>query len=72
MSIRFEMAMPDSWSKKKKNKFEGKPHLVKPDMDNMLKSLQDCLLTNDSGIWWYERLQKVWAREGRIIIEKLC
>ena len=66
-SVRFFIPMPKSWSKKKKVEWEGKPHQQRPDLDNLLKALLDCLCDEDSHI--YEiRASKWWATEGRIVI----
>ena len=33
----FILPMPKSWSKKKKQLMHGKPHIIKPDLDNIIK-----------------------------------
>ena len=66
----FQIQMPKSWSEKKKSAMEGKPHLQRPDLDNLEKSIYDTLLREDSGIWYTISL-KTWARENRIIIKNL-
>lgn len=59
----FYLAMPDSWSDKKKAEMEGKPHRVRPDRDNMEKAVMDSLFVNDGGI--HEGFsKKVWCHEG--------
>jgi Holliday junction resolvase RusA-like endonuclease len=68
LSIRFEIAMPDSWSKKKKNEMRGQPHLSTPDLDNLIKAFKDALCENDSYVWCYNRMEKIWADHGRIIV----
>lgn len=57
--------MPPSWSEKKKQAFDGKPHQVRPDADNYLKAFMDALCKDDSYVW-DARVIKYWAREGRI------
>jgi Holliday junction resolvase RusA-like endonuclease len=64
----FYMPMPDSWSKKKKEAMIDKPHQQTPDLDNLLKALQDSLLKSDSFIWKYRDCKKVWAHKGAIEI----
>lgn len=64
----FVIPMPESWSKKKKNEYEGKPHKQTPDLDNLLKSLQDCLCNQDKHIWQINNLGKIWGRTGKILI----
>lgn len=66
--VTFYMPMPSSWSKSKKMMHDGKPHLVKSDIDNLLKALQDCLCKNDSHIHDVHAI-KQWAYNGWIKIE---
>ena len=68
-SIDFFIEMPKSWTIKKRKEMESRNHLVKPDLDNCLKSLQDCLCKNDQHICYIGRLSKSWAYEGKIEIE---
>lgn len=63
IEARFFLAMPHSWSAKKKIAHEGKPHRVKPDGDNLLKSVQDALLKNDSMVWSCS-IEKRWCVLG--------
>lgn len=42
--------MPKSWSKKKKAEMAGRPHRVKPDLDNVIKGLDAIFPDNDSMI----------------------
>lgn len=57
------LAMPASWSKKKKADYEGQIHRAKPDWDNIGKAVCDALLKEDSGIC-DGRTRKYWCREG--------
>ena len=50
--IRFEMPMPNSWSKKKKMKMHQKPHQQKPDIDNLVKAVLDSLFHDDSHVFY--------------------
>ena len=61
------MPMPKSWSKKRKAKLLGKPHQQIPDLDNLIKALNDCLRDEDKYIWEVNA-SKTWWDEGRIII----
>ena len=70
--VEFQIAMPASWSDKKKAEMEGRPHRQKPDLDNLHKAFFDCFNHledwDDSVIWKYDPPPiKVWAFEGRII-----
>ena len=68
-SVLFIVPMPDSWSERKKKSLDGMPHTQRPDLDNFLKGLQDCLCSEDSHIWRIRYLSKVWGRTGQLIIE---
>ena len=69
--IIFIVAMPESWSEKKKKAMDGEPHqpIGGPDVDNFLKSVMDSLFKKDSNIYDV-RICKFWGRTGKIIIEK--
>jgi Holliday junction resolvase RusA-like endonuclease len=67
--ISFIVPMPASWSEKKKKQYDGMPHEQRPDLDNFLKGLQDCLCSEDSHIWKISNLLKIWGREGKLIID---
>lgn len=64
----FQMKMPKSWSKKKKILMNGEPHRVRPDIDNCLKTILDCLHQEDSQVWNIS-MQKRWAYDGAILIK---
>lgn len=66
--ILFIVPMPISWSEKDKKKYDGMPHTHRPDLDNFLKGLQDCLCAEDSHIWKIGSLSKIWGRQGQLII----
>lgn len=44
------IAMPASWSKKKKDALRGKLHFGKPDRDNIDKAILDALFPDDRGV----------------------
>jgi len=75
----FHIAMPPSWSKKKKEKMLGQLHKQIPDVSNLLKALEDaaqaCAATfykDDSEISDI-RITKRWAQEGAIqIFDEMC
>ncbi len=66
----FHLPMPKSWSKKKKKEMIGKPHQQRPDIDNLIKAVFDCICKEDSYIWHVES-SKYWAEEGSIEIEEI-
>jgi Holliday junction resolvase RusA-like endonuclease len=68
--IEFLISMPPSWSKKKKNEMRGKPHQETPDLDNLLKAINDALLAEDKTIHEIHA-RKIWADKGQIIITNL-
>ncbi len=70
ISLVFRLPMPDSWSRKRKMHFNGKPHKSKPDLDNLVKSILDCLLTDDSGIYAVYA-EKYWDFDGSIAIGEI-
>lgn len=63
----FHIPMPKSWSNKKKLKMDSKPHLNRPDIDNLGKAIMDAVLKEDSHIHDI-RLSKIWSFEGYIEI----
>ena len=67
LDVLFLIPMPTTWSKKKKEQMNGLPHKQKPDTDNLVKSVKDSLLKDDSVVWW-EKAEKRWAYKGSIII----
>lgn len=68
--VTFWMPMPLSWSAKKRSEWAGKPHMNKPDKDNLEKALLDSIYKDDSVVWsgWVE---KRWAETGAITVENL-
>lgn len=68
--VTFWMPMPPSWSKKKRDEWHGKPHMNRPDKDNLEKALLDSLYEDDAEVWsgWVE---KRWAHDGYITVEKI-
>lgn len=66
----FVLPMPSSWSKKKKEKMNNSLHQSKPDASNLLKSIEDILLVDDSKISFPVTL-KVWGYEQKVYIRNL-
>ena len=68
-TVTFGIQVPDSYSTKKKELSIGRPHQLKPDIDNLLKGLMDCFLEEDCKVWKVTA-KKIWARKGFIHIEE--
>ena len=67
----FAIAMPKSWSKRKKNDHAWQPHRQTPDLDNLLKALFDSLYQRDEHVWDV-RATKCWAYdEGGIYVRDM-
>lgn len=41
ISLEFTIAMPGSWSRRKRAELDGQPHRQKPDIDNLIKAIFD-------------------------------
>lgn len=67
-AIRFTIPMPRSWSLILKANSNGQPHLQTPDLDNLIKALQDCLCSQDKHIWQICNIEKRWGEKGSILI----
>ena len=65
--ITYNIPFPKSYSKKKKDSLRGKPHKMKPDIDNLTKAILDVFMTEDSSVWSYWS-RKFWADEPSIVI----
>jgi len=68
----FVIKMPKSWSAKKRAKFLNQPHIVRPDVDNLVKFIFDALnkvLYNDDAQIYKEEAQKMWGETGKTILE---
>ena len=63
----FTIAMPKSWSKKKKQEMEGQHHRQRPDIDNLVKALMDAAYIEDCTIHTINA-SKVWGSTGHIYI----
>ena len=53
----FWMPMPKKWSNKKRREMDSAPHLIRPDLSNMLKALEDAVFHEDAIVWsvWPEK-----------------
>ncbi len=63
----FIVPFPKSYSLKKKQNLDGMPHIQKPDVDNLLKSIMDAVYDDDSVVYDI-RVSKYWGHKGKIII----
>lgn len=66
----FQLPMPESWSKKKKEAMCGKYHMQKSDVDNLLKGLLDAVYDDDAHISNLH-LIKIWSDTAGIYVESL-
>jgi len=68
----FYMPIPKSYSKKRKIELDGKPHIVKSDLDNLIKMILDraegILFDNDKRIYLI-RAEKYYSDEPRIELQ---
>lgn len=67
LELIFRIKMPASWSAKKRAKYNETRHLSKPDIDNLIKAVLDCLFYNDSSVYSVKAI-KYWAEESNIIL----
>lgn len=65
--IVFLVPMPPSWSERKRDELNLKPHMQRPDLDNYLKALWDALEIEDKHIWGVTAY-KLWSTKGGICI----
>ena len=70
LSLTFIIAMPKSWSNKKKEALNGKAHKQKPDLDNLIKAFKDCLMVEDSHVHTYPFMRKIWGFTGKILVHR--
>lgn len=77
LDIIFYIAMPASWSNKKKMIMAGKPHKSKPDLDNLVKAFVDSYYyekgkkTSEDSTIYRLNAQKYWDFTGKIEIHGL-
>lgn len=70
LQLIFLISMPVSWSKRKRELLDGKPHQNKPDIDNLIKGILDAFFDNDNVVYevW---AAKCWSRKGFVSIRNL-
>ena len=66
--------LPRSWSKKKREKMNGRHATPKPDSDNILGGVMDALFPEDDDIVVETAVKKIWGEEAAIFIkiEGIC
>jgi Holliday junction resolvase RusA-like endonuclease len=63
----FYMPMAKSWSDKKRKKMKWQPHQQRPDLDNLIKAVNDAFKSEDCRI--YEiKAKKIWSVRPSIVI----
>lgn len=67
ISIEFRIPIPKS---RKKDLKPGDTHQQKPDLDNLIKAVKDALLPEDSTVYKYGSMKKVWWSEPEIVFFK--
>jgi Holliday junction resolvase RusA-like endonuclease len=71
LSLTFIIPIPKSYTKKKKQQLLNQPHVIKPDLDNLIKAFKDALCKDDSHVWKYREMQKIWGEDGKIIVHNI-
>lgn len=72
LEIYFFIPMAKSWTKKKRTLLLNKPHHIKPDIDNLLKTVMDAAnnhIWNDDGQVYEIVTKKIFSQEAKIIIK---
>ncbi len=64
------LPMSESWSNKRKAALNGTYHQFKPDVDNVLKALMDCMKKNDETVCDVH-IRKFWSDQPRVEITEL-
>lgn len=71
LSLTFVLPIPKTLRKKKNwETIIGKPVQVKPDLDNLIKAFKDALCDNDSYVWEYRTMKKIYGIVPGIIVHK--
>lgn len=61
LHMNFYLAMPKSWSVKKRKEMWGMPHQQKPDLDNLIKGFQDAFTDEDGYVYRFKECGKYWG-----------
>ena len=65
LHLLFVIPMPQSWSQKKRSTMVGAAHTQTPDIDNLVKGVMDCLLSQDKAVHTLST-KKIWGSYGSI------
>lgn len=72
LDLEFYFQMPKSWSKKKRDSMNNKPHIGKKDLDNLIKFVGDALnevaWQDDCLIWKINAIKK-WSETAKTVID---
>lgn len=68
--IVFGIPFPKSYNEKKRTKLDDTPHMLRPDLDNLIKAFQDAMLKED-GMVYEIHAKKLWSRKGYICVENI-
>ena len=66
--VTFVLPMPRSWSAALRLSMNGRPHLQRPDVDNLLKALLDAVYAEDATVYDVHPVKR-WGHSGAIIVE---
>ena len=70
LELVFKMPMPKSWSKAKRQRMNGTPHLQTPDTDNLIKAVMDGMRNcwSDDRTVYKVSGTKLWSEQPQIEI----
>tara|TARA_R110000868_G_scaffold184634_2_gene426274 strand:- start:445 stop:873 length:429 start_codon:yes stop_codon:yes gene_type:complete len=72
VSMIFHMPIPSSWSKKRSKSIIGKPHVIRPDIDNICKFYLDTMnqiIYDDDGQIFELKCKKIYSDNPKVSIE---
>ena len=68
LHVVFVIAMPKSWTNKKRKEMLHKHHQQTPDTKNLYGALEDALFPGGDAHVWKQSSEKRWGLSGRVII----
>ena len=72
LTLEFSIAMPKSWSQKKKYKMRYTEHIQTPDTSNLIKFVEDALnsiVWKDDCLIYQINSDKLWDDEGKTVMK---